>query len=207
MRSKRLELMDQISAYIDQYYCERQTTPSVNEVALGVGVSKATAYRYLVAMDERGMLEYDGPSRTIVTKMISKFSSGSISAPVVGAIPCGEPETEEENIEEYVSLPVSLFGHGDFYILKADGDSMTDAGIDNGDMVVIRKQSSANVGDIVVALDEHQLNTLKLYAGVDEETGEAILRYCNKERYPDKEIRVRELVVQGVAKHVIKALG
>ncbi len=69
MRSKRLELMDQISAYIDQYYCERQTTPSVNEVALGVGVSKATAYRYLVAMDERGMLEYDGSSRTIVTKL------------------------------------------------------------------------------------------------------------------------------------------
>ena len=172
MRSKRLELMDQISAYIDQYYCERQTTPSVNEVALGVGVSKATAYRYLVAMDERGMLEYDGSSRTIVTKLISKFSTGSFSAPVVGAIPCGEPETEEENIVEYVSLPVSLFGHGDFYILKADGDSMTDAGIDNGDMVVIRKQSSANVGDIVVALDEHQLNTLKLYAGVDEETGE-----------------------------------
>ena len=158
-------------------------------------MSKATAYRYLVAMDERGMLEYDGSSRTIVTKLISKFSTGSFSAPVVGAIPCGEPETEEENIVEYVSLPVSLFGHGDFYILKADGDS------------VIRKQSSANVGDIVVALDEHQLNTLKLYAGVDEETGEVILRYCNKERYPDKEIRVRELVVQGVAKHVIKALG
>ena len=147
------------------------------------------------------------PSRTIVTKLISKFSTGSFSALVVGAIPCGEPETEEENIVEYVSLPASLFGHGDFYTLKADGDSMTDAGIDNGDMVVIRKQSSANVGDIVVALDEHQLNTLKLYAGVDEETGEVILRYCNKEQYPDKEIRVRELVVQGVAEHVIKALG
>ena len=93
MRSKRLELMDQISAYIDQYYCERQTTPSVNEVALGVGVSKATAYRYLVAMDERGMLEYEGSSRTIVTKLISKFSTGSFSASVVSAIPCGEPET------------------------------------------------------------------------------------------------------------------
>ena len=101
MRSKRLERIDQISAYIDWYYCERQTTPSVNEVALGVGVSKATAYRYLVAMDERGMLEYDGSSRTIATKLISKFSTGSFSAPVVGAIPCGEPETEEKNIVEY----------------------------------------------------------------------------------------------------------
>lgn len=207
MRSKRLELMDQISAYIDQYYCEKHATPSVNEIAQGVGISKATSYRYLVAMNERGMIIYDGPSRTIVTKLISKFSTGSFSAPVVGIIPCGEPETEEENIVEYVSLPVSLFGRGSFYILKADGDSMTDAGIDNGDMVVIRKQSSANVGDIVVALDEHQLNTLKLYAGVDKETGKAILRYCNKKRYPGKEIRVRELVVQGVAKHVIKALG
>lgn len=74
-------------------------------------------------------------------------------------------------------------------------------------MVVIRRQSSANVGDIVAALDEHQLNILKLFAGVDEDTGEAILRYCNKERYSDKKIRVRELVVQGVAKHVIKAIG
>ena len=174
--------------------------------SLGVGVSKATAYRYLVAMDERGMLEYDGSSRTIVTKLISKFSTGSFSAPVVGAIPCGEPETEEENIVEYVSLPVSLFGHGDFYILKADGDSMTDAGIDNGDMVVIRKQPEAHVGDIVVALDETGSNTLKKYGGIDPDSHSVILLYQNQERYPDKRILVKELTVQGIAQHVIKAL-
>lgn len=207
MRAKSMELMDQISSFIDQYYCDKHTTPSANEIAVGVGISKATAYRYLVEMNDRGMIEYDGASRTIVTKLISKFSTSSFSAPVVGAIPCGEPETEEENIEEYVSLPVSLFGHGDFYILNASGDSMVDAGIDDGDLIVISKQGSANVGDIVVALDENQTNTLKQFAGIDEESGEVILRYCNEERYPGKAIRVRELIVQGVARHVIKALG
>lgn len=207
MRTKNSELMAQISSYIDQYYCENHSTPSVNAIAEGVGISKATAYRYLVAMDERGLLKYDGASRTIVTKMISKFSTSSFSAPVVGAIPCGEPSMEEENIEEYVSLPVSLFGRGEFYILNAAGNSMVDAGIDDGDLVVIRKQSTANIGDIVVALDENNSNTLKLYAGSDEESGEAILRYCNQKDYPGKGIRVHRLVVQGVAKNVIKALG
>lgn len=60
MRSKRAELMDKIYSYIDQYYSVRHTAPSTAEIARGVGVSKATAYRYLVEMDERGILEYDG---------------------------------------------------------------------------------------------------------------------------------------------------
>ena len=84
---------------------------------------------------------------------------------------------------------------------------MVDAGIDDGDMVVISRQQSARPGDIVVALDENSTNTLKVYARNDDASGEAILRYCNEARYPGKEIRVRELTVQGVARHVIKALG
>lgn len=83
---------------------------------------------------------------------------------------------------------------------------MVDAGIEDEDLVVIRKQTTANVGDIVVALDEDNQNTLKTFAGIDEDSGYAILSFENKKRYPDKVIHVRELVVQGVAKHVIKAL-
>ncbi len=207
MRSKSKELMVQIQTFIDRYFSEKHCSPSINEIAKGVGIAKTTAYRYLVEMDELGMLEYDGTSRTIVTKMISRFSTVAFSAPVVGEIPCGDPEIEEQNIEEYVSLPSALFGKGDFYILKASGDSMVDVGIENGDLVVIRKQSSANVGDIVVALDENQTNTLKLYAGVDQDSQHAILKYCNEDRYPGREILVKQLIVQGVAKHVIKALG
>ena len=51
------ELMEKISSFVDQYYSAKHTTPSVNEIALGVGIPKTTTYRYLVAMDERGMLE------------------------------------------------------------------------------------------------------------------------------------------------------
>ena len=198
MRSKSQQLMNEISAYVDQYYSERHTAPSVNEIAKGVGIAKTTSYRYLVAMakttsyrylvamNDLGMLRYDGASRTITTRMISKFSESTVPAPVVGAIPCGTPEEEEENIQEYVSLPVSLFGKGEFYILKATGDSMVDAGIEDGDMVVIRKQPEAAVGDIVVALDETGSNTLKKYGGRDRKTRKAILQYCNQTVYGDK---------------------
>lgn len=207
MRTKDPALMNSISNYVDQYYSDKHVAPSTAEIADELGIAKATAYRYLVAMDEQGMLQYDGPSRTIVTKKISKFSaSGITTAPVVGAVPCGTPEEQEENVQEYVSLPVSLFGKGEFYILKASGDSMVDAGIEDGDMVVIRRQKNAEVGDIVVALDENACNTLKVYEGIDRRSNTAILGYRNEERYPEKKIPVRELVVQGVAKHVIKTL-
>ena len=206
MRSKSQKLMNEISAYVDQYYSERHTAPSVSEIAKGVGIAKTTSYRYLVAMNDLGMLRYGGASRTIMTRMISKFSESTVPAPVVGAIPCGTPEEEEENIQEYVSLPVSLFGKGEFYILKASGDSMEDAGIEDGDMVVIRKQPEAHVGDIVVALDETGSNTLKKYGGIDPDSHSVILLYQNQERYPDKRILVKELTVQGIAQHVIKAL-
>ena len=160
--------------------------------------------RYLVAMNESGMLFYDG--KTILTKQAGKCSTGYCSAPVVGSIRCGDPELEEELVEEYVSLPTSIFGEGPFYILRAKGDSMVDAGIAEGDLIVIRRQESAEVGDTVVALDEENENTLKIFGGVDAETGEAILRYANQKKYPGMEIRTKRLVVQGVAKHVIKDL-
>ena len=138
--------------------------------------------------------------------MIKKFAPDSAPCPLVGSIPCGSAQAEEENIREYVSLPVSLFGNGRYYILEASGDSMVDAGIDSGDLVVIRTDCNAEIGDIVVALTGYSESTLKVYAGIDEDTQEAILEYRNQAKYPDEEIRVKQLIVQGVAKHVIKAL-
>ena len=204
MRIKNPEVMQAICSYVDWYYREKHTTPSTSEIAEGVGVSKATSYRYLVAMNENGMISYDGKS--IITRQISKCTSDYFSAPVVGSIRCGDPELEEENVEEYVSLPKSIFGEGKFYILYARGDSMVDAGIEDGDMIVIRMQESAAVGDIVVALDENNENTLKMYGGIDGDTGDIILRYANEKKYPGRRILVKQLRVQGVAKQVIKSL-
>lgn len=204
MRSKNPEVMKEICTYVNNYYRIRRTSPSANEIAKAVGIAKTTAYRYLVDMNARGMISYDG--HAIETPQINRCTSGYFSAPIVGSIRCGDPETEDAYIEEYVSLPESIFGKGEFYILRASGDSMIDAGIEDKDLVVIKKQDTASVGDIVVALDEDNQNTLKTYAGIENESGNAILRYENQGKYQNKVIRVRELVVQGVAKHVIKAL-
>jgi repressor LexA len=106
----------------------------------------------------------------------------------------------------YISLPEALFGRGDFYLLRATGDSMVDAGITEGDLILIKKQPTCDIGDVVVALDQDGQNTLKIYGGIDEENGMAILEYANEEMYPGERILVSKLVVQGVAQHVIKKL-
>ena len=158
MRSKNPELMNKICKYAEQYYLQNGHSPSTSNIANAIGISRATAYRYLLAMDDNGMIEYNGQEiRTAVTKKLSK---GTTQMAIVGSVPCGSPEYEEENVEEYVSLPTAIFGKGDFFILRASGDSMIEAGIDDGDLVVIRKQVFADDGDIIVALVDNQ-NTLK----------------------------------------------
>lgn len=205
MRSKDPELMDRISGYVGDYYRQHHATPTVRQIAREAGVSPATGYNYLVEMDRRGILSYEDGVITDLPK-ISKTQTGYFSAPLVGSIRCGDPEAEEEQVEMYLSLPEALFGKGRFYLLRAAGDSMTDAGIEDGDLVLIRKQSECEVGDVVVALDGNGENTLKVYGGADRKSRKAVLRYANEKAYPGERILVDRLVVQGVAKHVIKAL-
>lgn len=199
MRSKSPELMSQICKYAEQYYLQNGHSPSTTKIAEAVGISRGTAYKYLVEMDERGMIKYDGKDiQTPVTKKVNKDISQTA---IVGSIPCGTPEYEEENVEEYVSLPNAIFGKGNFFILRASGNSMIEAGIDDGDLVVIRKQVSAEEGDIVVALVDNK-NTLKRFYR-DEENKKIILHPENKNM---KDIVVDECYIQGVACHVIKSL-
>jgi repressor LexA len=204
MRYKSLELKKQIYAFVNEWRQVSGKSPSLKNIADGMGVSRTTVYRYLLEMNEESWgLTYTGD--TIETREFNSENTYLSTAKVVGSIPCGEATPEEEYVEDYINLPASLFGKGDFYILRARGDSMTDVGIDEGDMVVIRKQQTADIGDIVVALDDENCNTLKRFSGFDDK-GNAILEYMNQEVYPDKIIIVKELVVQGVAKHVIKKL-
>ena len=83
---------------------------------------------------------------------------------------------------------------------------MVDAGIAEGDLVLIRRQPNCQPGDIVVALDDRGENTLKIYSGADPDTGLAVLSYANAQRYPGRRILLRELTVQGVAVKVIRDL-
>ena len=85
-----------------------------------------------------------------------------MKVPVLGMVSCGVPRFAEENIEEYVCLPVALFGKGNFFILRVNGESMIEAGIDHGDFVFIKCQNHAQPGQIVVALMEDEA-TLKRF--------------------------------------------
>ena len=141
--------MKKILDYAEQFQMLNHRSPYTSEIADTLGIVKSTVYKYLVAMNDRGMLSYRNGE--IVTERTSKISSLTKPAAVLGSVSCGMPQLEEEYIEEYVSLPVSLFGEGEFFILRASGDSMIGAGINSGDMLVIRKQNTAAEGDIVVA--------------------------------------------------------
>lgn len=203
MRSKSIELKRRIYDYVNEYKRDYGKSPSLSTIGDKMRINKSTVYRYLVDMDRDGDLHYDGTD--IETKEMNQRNTRLSCAAIVGSIPCGEAQIEESYVEDYVNLPESLFGRGDFYILHARGDSMEDAGIFEGDLVVILKTPVADKGDIVVALDDEGQNTLKRLDGYDKK-GRAILEYMNEAVYPDKKIIVNELTVQGVAKYVIKAL-
>ena len=137
---------------------------------------------------------------------IRKTETSYISAPLVGSIRCGDPELSEAEVEMYVSLPKAIFGDDQSYLLRAEGDSMEDAGIQEGDLILIQKQETCEEGDIVVALDQYNQNTLKIYGGVNKDNQMAVLRYANDKKYPGKVIEVSKLVVQGVARNIIKEI-
>ena len=109
MRSKNPELMEAIKEFVNRYYREHHVSPSTQTISDAIGgITRNTVHRYLVEMNERGILSYDRTVKS--TEQIAKCRTGYFSAPIVGSIQCGNPETEEEMVEEYVSLPESVFG-------------------------------------------------------------------------------------------------
>lgn len=202
MRSKNKELMNSIVDYINDYYRNFNEVPTIRKISDKFNLAKSSVQRYLVSMNDSGMITY--ANGKVVTDFISKFSLCNNYTPLVGSIPCGNPNEEEEIIEEYVNLPESIFGTGNYYILKAKGVSMVDEGIDPGDSLVIETSNTAKTGDIVVALDDDRKNTLKKYGGYDSKNKCYKLLFCNEAVYPGKYISVPYFEVQGVLKYVIK---
>ena len=199
MRSRSLETKERIKSYVEMFYLDNNRSPSSREVAEALNMVKSTVNRYLQAMHEDGMIEYDHGD--VRTETIEKVNTDIINMGVIGRVSCGPPELAEEYVEEYIPLPAALFGKGEFYILRASGDSMIDAGINNGDMVIVRKQEAADDGQIVVALVENETTLKRFYK--DDENHQVILHPENKSM---KDIIVPDCRIQGVAVHVLKSL-
>lgn len=171
-------------------------SPTVEEIADGVGLAKSTVSKYLNRMKEDGLIRFEG-HRSIATKRMLADAEGFCRVPVLGRVACGLPILAEENIEEYVRLPASLFGSSDIFILRAKGDSMINAGIDDGDLVVIKQQNTAEYNQIVVALVGEDA-TLKRF----RPDGAIIRLHPENPAYDD--IIVESCLIQGVAVKLIK---
>lgn len=201
MRSKNPELMKSIQSYINQYCLETSRTPSVAEIANAVGISKGCAQNYLKEMDEKQMISYqDGE---LNTRVYNKCRTEQVGVPIAGVIPCGTPEEQVEDVEEYVFMSRTLLGTGDFFILRATGDSMVDAGIDTGDLVVIRRQLDASPGQIVAALVDGG-STLKRLDYDSNEDQYILLPENREKKYPP--VKGSNISIQGVAIRVMKDL-
>lgn len=187
---------ERVYRYVEEY-CERyQGSPSVDEVAKAIGRSKSTTHKVLKRLEEEKRL-YRNEKGNYVKE---KETYGIRKIPLVGEIACGKPIYAEENIESYLPLPSEMFGRGEYYALKAKGDSMIGAGIDDGDIVFVRKQDYAKEGDIVVALIEDEATLKRMKIGKDKR----IVLHAENDRYAD--IETEELRIQGVAVKVLKTI-
>ena len=201
MRYKSPELMEKIVRFIDEYYMIHQKSPSMAVIADEIGLHRSNVQRYLAEMTEKGMLIQKG--RTIITPAIEKNSKPVLAAHV-GSIRCGTPEFEEQDIDAYYTLPEAIFGKGEYYILTAKGDSMIEAGIEEGDLVVVRKTQEAEPGDIIVALLNGE-NTLKRYK--KDKAGRVFLHPENSSMEDIPVSEEDEFYLQGVATHIIKKIA
>jgi repressor LexA len=162
------ERQQQIWDFVVRYVDDHGYPPTVREIGEAVGLaSPSTVHAHLANLERAGLLRRD-PTKPRALELSGRSDTGRHAAdphrlPVVGEIAAGGPLLAEQNIEHYVGVP-DLIGPGDF-VLRVKGDSMIDAGILDGDYVVVRRQQSASDGDVVVAL-----------AGEDESADEATVK-------------------------------
>ena len=202
MRSKDNELKKRIISIINECYESDMKCPTLQQIADIIGVNKSTVSKYISALIEDGEIEKGSRFGNLKTLKMQKTYSDTFKCPVVGDIACGTPILAEENIESYITISSEFFGQGEYFILRAKGESMINAGVNNGDLVIVRKQDTANEGQIVVALTEDGEATLKRYY-LDRQHKQVRLHPENDEL---SDMYYKNIQIQGVAVKVLKDL-
>jgi repressor LexA len=142
----------QILAMIREWVDHHGYPPTMREIAAAVGLASPSSVAHqLQVLEERGHIRRDARGSRAVD-IRADTSSSDVRVPLVGSIAAGTPILADEQVEEELTLPQSLVGHGRLFALRVKGDSMVDAAICDGDMVVVRQQQTADSGDIVAAM-------------------------------------------------------
>ena len=147
----------EIYEFIKRYSDSNGYPPTVRDIGKAVGLaSSSTVHAHLANLEKLGLLRRD-PTKPRALELLDRATAGVRNLvrpglPLVGQVAAGQPVLAEENIEEYISTPAVAGGQEGDYLLRVRGESMKNAGILDGDLVVVRPQDSATDGEIVVAL-------------------------------------------------------
>ena len=171
LTGRQQEIWDFVVAYHDRH----GYPPTVREIGAAVGLaSPSTVHAHLANLERAGLLKRD-PTKPRALELTGVRKRGAAEEdvrrlPLVGQIAAGGPLLAEQNVEDYLAVPEPLSRGGEEFLLRVKGDSMVNAGILDGDIVVVRRQQTAQDGDIVVAL-----------AGDDEAADEATVKRFYRE--------------------------
>lgn len=158
-RENQKKILDFIKSEIEQ----KGYPPSVREICAAVGLkSTSTVHAHLNHLEEQGLIRRDSTKPRALEVLDGSHARGR-SVPLVGRVTAGLPILAIENIEDHLVLPQSMLGQDDIFCLRVTGDSMIDIGILDGDIVVLRQQSTAENGEIVVAMVEDEATLKRIY--------------------------------------------
>jgi repressor LexA len=164
LTTRQKEILDYLQKHLKQY----GYPPSVREIGQALGLSSSsTVHVHLTNLEDKGWIRRD-PSKPRAIEILvddekDTVETEVITLPIVGRVAAGVPITAEENVEGYFSVSAGFLGKGTHFLLKVRGDSMIEAGILDGDMVIVRSQEVANNGDIVVALIDNEATVKRFY--------------------------------------------
>jgi repressor LexA len=184
LSGKRLQILN----YIADCQREQGYPPSVREIGEAVGLaSSATVHTHLAVLQREGYLSRDPSKPRAIQVHFDQDSTTRLTAsavrnvPLVGDVAAGTGVLAEENVEELLPMPEQFTGSGPSFMLRVRGDSMIDAGIFDGDYVVVHQQPEANNGDVVVAGINDGEATVKTFA---RKEGRVVLTPANADYEP-----------------------
>lgn len=159
-----------ILEFIKKEVSQKGYPPSVREIGEAVGLaSSSTVHGHLARLESKGLIRRD-PTKPRAIEILDQdvvtpmYSGSVINVPIVGKVTAGQPITAIENVDDYFPIPDRYVSPDDnVFMLEIMGDSMIEAGIFDGDLVLVRQQHTANNGDIVVAMTDEDEATVKRF--------------------------------------------